>query len=164
MNKELVKSLEAETSEKLFYYFKHDGSIDFEKKIIAGKILNDKSFDKAKLLHEKEIIVDSILNELKISESSDYLRKKSRKEINKNIYFWLGFILIFLTLEVKDYWVDKEAFELTSLLIIILTGLIFFTYTALNYKKTLSKLINSGIKNNELLRLRLGLIETEWDF
>jgi len=164
MNKELVKSLEAETSEKLFYYFKHDGSIDFEKKIIAGKILNDKSFDKAKLLHEKEIIVDSILNELKISESSDYLRKKSRKEINKNIYFWLGFILIFLTLEVKDYWIDKEAFELTSLLIIILTGLIFFTYTALNYKKTLSKLINSGIKNNELLRLRLGLIETEWDF
>ena len=164
MNRELVKSLEAETSEKLFYYFKHDGSIDFEKKIIAGKILNDKSFDKAKLLHEKEIIVDSILNELKISESSDYLRKKSRKEINKNIYFWLGFILIFLTLEVKDYWVDKEAFELTSLLIIILTGLIFFTYTALNYKKTLSKLINSGIKNNELLRLRLSLIETEWDF
>jgi len=164
MNRELVKSLEAETSEKLFYYFKHDGSIDFEKKIIAGKILNDKSFDKAKLLHEKEIIVDSILNELKISESSDYLRKKSRKEINKNIYFWLGFILIFLTLEVKDYWVDKEAFELTSLLIIILTGLIFFTYTALNYKKTLSKSINSGIKNNELLRLRLSLIETEWDF
>ncbi|MCZ4696465.1 hypothetical protein DWB61_17525 [Ancylomarina euxinus] len=164
MNRELVKSLEAETSEKLFYYFKHDGSIDFEKKIIAGKILNDKSFDKAKLLHEKEIIVDSILNELKISESSDYLRKKSRKEINKNIYFWLGFILIFLTLEVKDYWVDKEAFELTSLLIIILTGLIFFTYKALNYKKTLSKLINSGVKNNELLRLRLSLIETEWDF
>ena len=164
MNKELVKSLEAETSEKLFYYFKHDGSIDFEKKIVAGKILKDKSFDKAKLLHEKGIIVDSILNELKISESSDYLRKKSRKEINKNIYFWLGFILIFLTLEVKDYWIDKEAFELTSLLIIILTGLIFFTYTALNYKKTLSKLINSGIKNNELLRLRLSLIETEWDF
>jgi len=164
MNKELVKSLEVETSEKLFYYFKHDGSIDFEKKIIAGKILNDKSFDKAKLLHEKEIIVDSILNELKTSESSDYLMKKSRKEINKYIYFWLGFILIFLTLEVKDYWVDKEAFELTSLLIIILTGLIFFTYTALNYKKTLSKLINSGIKNNELLRLRLSLIETEWNF
>jgi type IV secretory pathway TrbL component len=164
MNNELVKSLEAETSEKLFYYFKHDGSIDFEKKIIAGKILNDKCFDKAKLLHEKEIIVDSILNELKISESSDYLRKKSRKEINKNIYFWLGFILIFLTLEVKDYWTDKENFELTSLLIIILTGLIFFTYTALNYKKTLSKLINSGINNNELLRLRLSLIETEWDF
>lgn len=32
MNKELIQSLETESSEKLFCYFKHDGAINFEKK------------------------------------------------------------------------------------------------------------------------------------
>jgi len=163
MDRELIKSLETETSEKLFYLFKHDGAIDFEKKIIAGNLLNERSFDKAKLLNEKEIIVDSILSELKMSESSDYLEKKSRKELNKNLYFWLSFLMIFLSIELVDHWTDMN-FEFNSHLIIILAGLIFFTYRAITYKKELGILINSGVKNNELLRLRLRLIKKEWDF
>lgn len=162
MDKELIKSLDTETSEKLFYFFKHDGSIDFEKKIIAGNLLHKRGFDKTKLSDEKEIIVNSIRNELKISESSDYLEKKSRKELNKSLYFWLGFTILFFSIEFIDHW--KGNFELTSSLIIILTGLTFLSYKAITYKKQLGKLINSGIKNNELLRLRLRIIQKEWPF
>ncbi|MBI9033898.1 MAG: hypothetical protein JEZ03_05445 [Bacteroidales bacterium] len=164
MNKELIKSLEAETSEKLFYYFKHDGAINFEKKIIAGRILNEREYDKTILSQEKSNIANSITNSLKINEDLDYLTKKSKKQSNRNIAMGLGYLSFFLILGMKDYWFNKEDIDWLYLLIMISLGLTFIVYKIVTYKKTLNDFIREDVENNELLRFRLKLIETEWDF
>lgn len=50
MNTTLENTLNSEQSDRLFFYFRHDGANDFEKKVIAGKILNERGFDRNKLL------------------------------------------------------------------------------------------------------------------
>ena len=60
MNTELEKFMNSESSENLFFYFKHDGAIDFQRKVIAGKVLNERGFDRNKLIEEKQLIVGSI--------------------------------------------------------------------------------------------------------
>jgi len=164
MNKELIKSLETETSEKLFYYFKHSGAINFEKKIIAGRILNEKGYDKTILSQEKKNIINSITNRLKTNEDLDYLMRKSKKQSNKNIFMGLGYLSFFLILGMKDYWFNKEDIDWLYLLIMITLGLTFIVYKIVTYKKTLNDFIREDVENNELLRFRLKLIETEWDF
>jgi len=164
MNKELIKSLETEKSEKLFYYFKSDGAINFEKKIIAGRILNEKGYDKTILSQEKKNIINSITNRLKTNEDLDYLMKKSKKQSNKNIFMGLGYLSFFLILGMKDYWFNKEDIDWLYLFIMISLGLTFIFYKIVTYKKTLNDFIREDVENNELLRFRLKLIETEWDF
>ena len=164
MNRELEKSLEKETSEKLFFYFKHDGAIDFEKKIIAGRILNEREYDKTILSQEKSNITNSITNRLKTNEDLDYLMKKSKKQSNRNIAMGLGYLSFFLILGMKGYWFNKEDIDWLYLLIMISLGLTFIVYKIVTYKTTLNDLIRADVENNELLRFRLKLIETEWDF
>jgi len=60
MNQELFNHLNKESTEKLFYNFKHDGLLDFEKKIISGKILYLRNYNLLKLKEEKSLIVESI--------------------------------------------------------------------------------------------------------
>lgn len=164
MNRELVKSLEAETSEKLFYYFKHDGAINFEKRIIAGIILHDRRYDKNTLSKEKELITESITDSLNINKNKDYLESKNKKKVNRTIFFGLGYLSFFTLLNMKDYIIDNEKFDWFYLLIMIVLGVAFIIYKILTYNKTLNNLIKADIENNELLEFRLKLIENKWDF
>jgi len=164
MNRELVKSLEAETSEKLFYYFKYDGAINFEKRIIAGIILHDRGYDKNTLSKEKELITESITDSLNVNKNKDDLKSKNKKKVNRTIFFGLGYLSFFTLLNMKDYIIDNEKFDWFYLLIMIVLGVAFIIYKILTYNKTLNNLIKADIKNNELLEFRLKLIENKWDF
>jgi hypothetical protein len=164
MNRELVKSLEAETSEKLFYYFKHGGAINFEKRIIAGIILHDRGYDKNTLSKEKELITESITDSLNVNKNKDYLESKNKKKVNRTIFFGLGYLSFFTLLNMKDYIIDNEKFDWFYLLIMIVLGVAFIIYKILTYNKTLNNLIKADIENNELLEFRLKLIENKWDF
>ncbi|MCK9452375.1 MAG: hypothetical protein M0Q90_11845 [Bacteroidales bacterium] len=164
MNKALTASLEQKSSEDLFFMFKHDGAINFEQKIIAGKILNERGYDKTKLSKEKKIIVESILNELKLTDNSAYLERKSKRKIKNDVFIKLAFLLVFSGLGMKDYLFNKAPFDYVYMSIMLVVGIILLVYQTVTYKKTLNTLIHEAIKNNELLRLRLKLIESEWSF
>ena len=58
--KEVKKYLELETSDNLFYFFKSNGILDFNKKIIAGIILYERDYDTQILHSEKLKIKESI--------------------------------------------------------------------------------------------------------
>ena len=164
MNKELTKSLEQNSTEDLFFLFKHNGAINFEKKIIAGIILNEKGYDKTILSHEKKLITKSITDSLNINENKDYLESKNKKKVNRTIFFGLGYLSFFSLLSMKNYILDNEKFDWFYLLIMIVLGVTFIIYKILTYNKTLNNLINADIENNELLKFRLKLIENEWNF
>jgi len=164
MNEELIKSLEQETDEDLFYYFKHDGAIDFEKKMIAGKILYDRGYNKAKLVQEKALIVNPIKEQLKKSEDSNYLAKKNSKKMNLRILLGLLIIFLFSIKETVLPLFNDKPIDTVYLSIIISVGFVYIAYKILTYKKTLQDLINTDLENNDLLKFRLDLIEREWKF
>ncbi len=164
MNKELSKSLEQSSTEDLFFLFKHDGAINFEKRIIAGIILHDRGYDKNTLSKEKEIITKSITGSLNANKNKDYLESKNKKKVNRTIFFGLGYLSFFTLLSMKDYILDNEKFDWFYLLIMIVLGVTFIIYKILTYNKTLNNLIKADIENNELLEFRLKLIENKWDF
>jgi hypothetical protein len=164
MNKELSKSLEQNSTEDLFFLFKHDGAINFEKKIIAGIILNERGYDRIILSKEKELIIKSISDSLNITENKDYLVKKNKKKSNLTILWGAGYLTFFTLLGMRDYLFNNERFDWFYLSIMIMLGVILIIYKTLTYNKTLNNLIKADIENNELLRFRLKLIEKKWDF
>ncbi|OYT16219.1 MAG: hypothetical protein B7C24_08920 [Bacteroidetes bacterium 4572_77] len=164
MNKELLKSLEQKSTEDLFFLFKHDGAINFEKKIMAGIILKEKGYDKVLLSQEKKAIIETITNRLKISENKDYLEKKNKKKAKRKIFIGLGYLSFFTIIGMKDYLLNEENLDWIYLSIMIIIGLFFITYQTIIYNKTVNNLIDADNENNELLRFRLKLIEKEWRF
>lgn len=164
MNKELSKSLEQNSTVDLFFLFKHDGAINFEKKIIAGIILNERGYDKDTLSSEKELITKSITESLDITENKDYLEKKNKKKSNRAIFLGLGYLSFFTLFGMRDYIFNNEKIDWFYLSIMFMLGMIFIIYKILTYNKTLNNFINADIENNELLRFRLKLIKNEWRF
>ncbi|MFO7864995.1 MAG: hypothetical protein R6U85_13435, partial [Salinivirgaceae bacterium] len=76
--------MDAKTTEELFFYFKHDGSIDFQKKLAAGKLLYARKFDRRILKEEKSRIVENIHAEMRECESPEAIEQNYRKSARKN--------------------------------------------------------------------------------
>ena len=164
MNADLETLMNSEETEKLFFYYKHDGAIDFEKKVIAGKILNERSFDKKKLLEEKQMIIDSIKDTIKEYENKKNLTTNNKKKINKGIFFGLGYISFFIIAGLKGFIMQKEPFDWVRISIMTLLVIVFIAYKLVTYKTKLSDLLELDMKDKELLKFRLQLIEKEWSF
>lgn len=164
MDKELTLNLGAKSDEDLFCYFKHDGSINFEKKIIAGTILKKRNYNKKVLSKEKDLIVESYTNRLKLSKNPNYFRKKNQRKLYSKIFLGQVYLAVFLLLSLKDFWLNDESLDTIYLIIVILIGITFSAYKILSYKKDLAKLNNADYENDELLKFRLELINKEWDF
>ena len=156
--------MEEKSDNDLFDIFKHDGSITFMNKLIAGKLLNERGFDKAKLSAEKNLIIKDYESRIIDENNSDTIRKKNSSIINSQITKGAIFFIVFLFVGLEDFIFNKEVLNYTYLLIMLLLGIALLTYKLVNYKKQLHSLINSDLENNELLRHRLQIIETDWDF
>lgn len=166
MTTTIENALNSEQSDRLFFYFRHDGAIDFEKKVIAGKILNERGFDKRKLLEEKKLLTDSIRHQISAFESANLLAKNKRK-INKKILFGLAYISLFIAIGLKDILLKEESFERADWIgisIMVLLALTYIVYKLVTYKTKLKQLMASDNKEKELLKFRLQFIEKEWNF
>lgn len=166
MNTTLENTLNSEQSDRLFFYFRHDGAIDFEKKVIAGKILNERGFDRNKLLKEKKLLSDSIRHQISAFENVNLLVKNKRK-INKRILFGLVYISLFMVIGLKDIVLTGESLKRADwigILIMVLLALTYIVYKLVTYKTKLKQLMASDNKEKELLKLRLQFIEKEWNF
>jgi uncharacterized membrane protein YcjF (UPF0283 family) len=166
MNTTLENTLNSEQSDRLFFYFRHDGAIDFEKKVIAGKILNERGFDRNKLLKEKKLLSDSIRHQISAFENVNLLVKNKRK-INKRILFGLVYISLFMVIGLKDIVLTGESLKRADWIgisIMVLLALTYIVYKLVTYMTKLKQLMASDNKEKELLKLRLQFIEKEWDF
>ena len=163
MNTTIKKSLEQESTDELFFYFKHNGTYNFEKKLIAGKLLKERGFDTQILQKEKQLTIEKLQANLKKGETPDLLLRKSKQQVFRNMLSWFGFIFVFLSLEIFDNITNPEkSWESTGIIFAI--SLTFISYSFITYKKNVNKLMYDGAKNNELLRLRLSYIDKEWVF
>ncbi|WP_321297344.1 hypothetical protein [Marinifilum fragile] len=163
MNPTIKKSLEQESTSELFFYFKLDGDNNFEKKLMAGKILHERGFDTQILQKEKLLTMAELQADLMDGETPGYLLNKSKKEVLKKPFSLIIFLVLYLLLRAYDILTEQEI-NWESFGIICAIGLIVLSYSIVSYKKNVNKLMHEGAKNNELLRLRLSYIQKEWDF
>lgn len=167
MTSGLEYAMNSEESEKLFFYFKHDGSIDFQKKISAGKTLYERGFDRKKLIEEKQLIIDSIKDQIRSYENINHIKEKNKKKINTDFLLGLGYIGLFTFIGLIGYikndkpldsldWIGISAF--------ILLAISFIIYRIMTYKTKLNHFLELDMKDKELLKFRLKFIEKEWNF
>lgn len=166
MNTELKEALNTETTERLFYYFKHDGASDFEKKIIAGKILQERGFYKYKLVAEKEKIVEAIENIISVNNDPETVKSERRKELRKSILWAFLPWLVYLFAKIVDYLFDDE-WEGSELNVLITFGIAFVAivvYRTIIYRKNIKKFIQARNTDCDLQKSRLKVIEKAWSF
>ena len=164
MTTELEKFLNSEESEKLFFYFKHNGAIDFQKKVIAGKILNERGYDRKKLVKEKHLIIDSINDELRSYENADHIRAKTRRKINREYFLNLVLMIFIIIVGLRGYIMNGEPVNWIVISVMMLLVLVFIAYKLMTYKTKLNHLLELELNNKELLKFRLQFIEKEWNF
>lgn len=167
MNTLLKETLKKEPSEELFYFFKHDGSLNFEKKIVSGIILHERKYNKRKLKSEKTIIRDSIVRSIKDYKNSPQLIKKLKNKVRRNIIFG---IIITTLINSMSFIIDNTRFKSISLtdnytwLITILGLLAFIIYSIATYNKKVNEAINTSKEDYKLMVNRLEIIDKRWDF
>lgn len=164
MHTELEKFMNSESSENLFFYFKHDGAVDFERKVIAGKILNERGFDKRKLIEEKKKIVDSINEHIKLYDNARHLTTKNKRKVNREYFVSLALMTLITIVALKSYIMNEEPFDWIVISVFSLFLLILIIYKLMTYKTKLKHLIELDMNDKELLKFRLYFIEKEWSF
>jgi hypothetical protein len=163
MNQKLYNHLDKETNDNLFYNFKHDGLMNFEKKIISGKILYKRKFDRIRLKEEKSLIIKEIESRIQKYGDKSSLENRKRKQVSLSI---LGTILsaivsLFFLVYPKIQNEGISSWELYSLAAFALS-LIFFTIFRFN--KKVQKRVSIDLNDLKLQQQRLKIIESEWEF
>jgi len=167
MNSALKKYLEKETSEELFYFFKHDGSLNFEKKVVSGIILNERRYNKRKMKSEKALIRNSIVDSIKDYTYSPQLVYKLKAKLTRSIIYGVLISLLFYFLPYGFNYVKGESIALSNdytLLVTIIFLSSFVLYQIITYNKKISNLVNQSNKDYELQKSRLEILDMMWQF
>lgn len=164
INKELLNTMKLESSEELFYFFKYDGSIDFEKKLIAGVILSARNFNKHALKNEKKKLID-LYRENSTYISKDTIREKHTKKLRKKILIGIiaAFIATIIAL-IGLYDGNNINFQWRDITITYLLFTVPPIIQIILFNRRLNSKVNEEFKDQELNRKRLDLIDKYWKF
>jgi len=167
MDSDLKKYLEKEPSEELFYFFKHDGSLNFEKKIVSGVILSERRYDKRKMKSEKAIIRNSIVNSIVNYEHSPQLVSKLKAKLKMSIVYGILISLIVYLLPYGFSYVKGESITLSNNYTLLVTGIAFFSfilYQIITYNRRINNLVKQSSEDCELQKSRLEILDNMWHF
>ncbi len=166
MEEHTKTDLSALSTEELFDLFKHDGSLDFNKKLAAGRVLHQRKFNIKELSREKGITVESIKKDIADYDDKASLNSKLSVQNKKSIKATTAgslipiiiFIYLYIQLEDKN---SNDAF-------FIIGGAIFLSfitiYNLINYRNKQKKRGSEAKEDNELRKQKLKLITKEWTF
>lgn len=164
MEKTLEQYMQEETTEQLFYYFKHDGPLNFEKRLIAGKILKERGYDYRSLKQEKGIIVDALKLGIRDYENIDKSKDAIRKKLNGSIAFGLAYPVFWLMYDYIKSIVNDEPFVFTGSIFVISALILYSFYSFFTYQRKVQKMEASNKEDLDIKKLRLSLIERDWHF
>ncbi|MCT4636369.1 MAG: hypothetical protein N4A72_01560 [Bacteroidales bacterium] len=165
MNNELKQVLDKKTDDKLFYLFKHDGVMDFKRKLAAGVILNQRGYNKQKLRHERDKIIADLNNRIDTFSKPMQRAEKYRRNIRNNIIIAAAIAIIYITTIILwRYFYAKEPIINNSTIIVLLLFIAMLMYRILNRSRSLRKLMKSDIKDLKIYRSRIAAINKNWRF
>lgn len=164
INHAIKDALQAENDDALFYCFKHDGAIDFNRKLAAGVILHERGYALDALVHEKNLIINDTQQEIEQYSNASLLAKKNRKQLSKKIWGALGYGSAFVVLELKDLlWGDGDV---NWIMLSVIVGMValFIGYRLYRTPQLLAKLMQTDAENLELLNFRMNALRHAWKF
>ena len=167
MNKQLLESLKQETTEELFYFFKHDGLMNFEKKIVAGIILKQRRYNIRVLKIEREKIRCSLENVIKKNTNTNGLVLDAKNRVIKEIVLGVPISLSYYGIKFIAHYsqVGFVTYQFSIIdLIPILSFVAFTVYKILTYDKRVSRKIDSAMQDYEIQKSKLEMLEREWKF
>lgn len=166
MKQQTYNALLSRTTEELFFYFKHDGGIDFNKKLVAGKILHERKYNAKQLKREKDLILKSIKKDIAAFEDKSGLQEKFSKQNKKNILFSilkalpLIAILTYLYIqEINERDSNENTIIIGLVLLIAMTG-----FNIYKNSKKYKELIIIAEEDNKTQKQKLEVIEKDWNF
>ncbi len=156
-------ALAKKSNEELFFFFKHDGSIDFPKKLAAGKILYNRKYDRRKLAEEKKKITDELNKEIEICINPEKIKREHKAQLKKNLIWSLILTIVVATITIinSNQLVSSILTELAMISASII-AMPFIRYLWGN--RSLQKKLREGKRNLQVLESRLEIIEQEWPF
>lgn len=159
---ELRKYFAELPDEELFEYFRHDGASDFQKKIAAGQILNERGYDKIVLNEEKRKIVAGIQEIVAQYDNPETVVNRNKKKLRWNLYYIIGLYLLLVLSTVMRGYHNGAPFDWLNFG--ILTGLValILIARAFRYQSVLSKSIQKDYDNLKLQKMQLEMIEEAW--
>ncbi len=164
MIKDLRELLGSEDSETLFSIIKHDDSIDFDKKLVAGRILHERSYDTHKLREEKNRLIKSLEERVNAYNNYPLHVARNKKVVRTEFLFSLAYVSLFLLIGLWQNIFSSEQIEWFSVSILLALTLAFVAYKAATFKRRLKLLHDADKKDREVLRCRLYHLNNEWAF
>ncbi|MBN1112163.1 MAG: hypothetical protein JXA53_04540 [Bacteroidales bacterium] len=165
MYNELHESLGSEPTKNLFYYFKNDGLISFEKKLVAGIILHKRRYDSDVLRSEKEKIIKQIQERIKESVPSSEREDKHKREEKKEIIFAaIGSLAIPFFYVLVDVFNSRPINFTDSQLIGCFVVMLLFVVKVMFYRVKLNMRSREDAESLRINKEKLALIEKEWRF
>jgi len=165
MYNELNESLANEPTKNLFYYFKNDGLISFEKKLVAGIILHKRNYDRDILRSEKAKIIKQIQERINESVPSAEREDKHKWEVKKKIIFAAIYSLALPFFYVLVDVFNNSPINFTdSQLIGCFVVMLLFVIKVMFYRVKLNMLNREDAESLRINKEKLALIEQEWRF
>lgn len=164
MIKDLKELLGTEDSETLFGIIKQDDSNDFDRKLIAGRILYERNYDTHKLREEKSRLIKRLEERVNSYNNYPLHVAKNKKVVRTEFLFSLGYVSLFLLIGLWQNMFSSEQIEWFTVSILLGLTMAFIIYKAATFKRRLKLLHDADIKDRELLRCRLYHINNEWAF
>lgn len=166
MDSNLYNSMKNKTDENLFFYFKHDGSYNFQKKIVAGIILHERKYNKAKLISEKEKILINLKKNTNHFFDNGTLKQKHKAKIRKELKFMAiaAYCLMSANLIyriIRDGFNTAHGYMYAFYCIILLA---FILHKVISFNKSLSKKVKAKENSFKQHNIRLETINREWKF
>lgn len=167
INPDLYESLQNENDRELFYFFKNDGLVTFEKKLAAGKILHQRRYDIDRLREEKAKLINKYSNRVKESTCSHSPEEiyKHKAKVRRKIIIGTALELLFLAAVSVICYSNSKPFELdihTLSIPFLLTLSLFINIFA--YRRKINKKKKEVTYSGRIFKARLAVIEREWKF
>ncbi len=166
MKQQTYEALLSRTTEELFFYFKHDGGIDFNKRIAAGKILHERKYNAKQLKREKDLIVESIKKDIAGFEDKSGLQDKINKQNKMNTLYsilkalpLIGLLIYLYIQEINERDSNQNTIIIGIILLIAMAG-----FNIYKNRKKYKELIISAQEDNKTQKQKLEVIDKDWDF
>ncbi|MCL3782172.1 hypothetical protein EMN47_17425 [Prolixibacteraceae bacterium JC049] len=164
MDKAVYNELLNETSQDLFYYFKHDTLVDFQKKLVSGILLHERGYNNKELQQEKALNLGKVNSYLKYLGSASDIEVNQRVKVRKAIINRMFiFVLSFVTFFVLHVFVFKHEIESTTF-IPLGAVIVYFAFAIFQYNNTVNKNITEDLRQLDIQRKRLKWMEKYWAF
>lgn len=149
---------------ELFQLMRFSTQCDFEQKLQAGIILNQRnSFDRLKMANEKKALLDHMRKLIASYDNPAAVARRVRAKALSPGLWSILFIGLFVATELHDCQTGK-AFDWMGMAAFLLVGVLVMAVGLMSINSKMQKTSQMEQDHKQLLLIRIAQVEKEWTF